>query len=129
MRSRDDLDSRLTSAQRTAEVNDNPALNLHLRRLLKRARYEDLEKEWRVNSTRLDLIGYPGRRRFLRPDLRLRRAALRQRTFVARCACWGMLNDFLGIAQDAGSGASSQANGSPRKFKLRHYQAFIYTAF
>jgi hypothetical protein len=81
---RDRMDARVVAAHRLAQVESSPDIGWHLRYFAKQEKQKLLDEEWRANSTLAGLIGHPGKRRFLRLDLRLRHIAMRQRGFVTR---------------------------------------------
>ncbi len=86
LRAREHLYARIANGKRVEEVGVSGDTSWHLRRFLQVAQDNNLDDEWRSNSTFFGSIGPPRRKRWLRVDLRLRRIARQQRSFAAKCA-------------------------------------------
>jgi hypothetical protein len=84
LRARDGLSARMEKAQRVEEIGVQGAQSWHLRRLLRIKEAESIDDEWKANSVRFGRIGPADRRRRPLLDLRLRRIARAQRSFVDR---------------------------------------------
>lgn len=85
LRARDRLLARIEAGKRVEATGVTGDTSWHLRRLLLPAQINNLEDEWRANSTQLGLLGPPRRKSRLRLDMRLRRIARQQRAFQASC--------------------------------------------
>lgn len=84
MRARQAVERRIINARRLTSAD--PGENWHLKRLLKLSK-TDIDLEWHVNSVSLGRIGTSTSRRFAIPDLRLRRIAAKQATFLKAVNC------------------------------------------